>query len=128
LTVKHGVRTLLARGGGSIICTGSPTGLNGGGADFTAYSSTKGGIHSMVRATAKAYAAEGIRVNTVAPGYTETSLVTTIADDPARGRRSWGAPRSVVRELRRTSPGSWSTSPVMRRPSRQGRSSGWMAV
>src|SRR5699024_5739740 len=97
LTVKHGVRTLLARGGGSIICTGSPTGLNGEGADFTAYSSTKGGIHSMVRATAKAYAAEGIRVNTVVPGYTETSLVTTIADDPGAragvvGRTPLGRP------------------------------------
>ncbi|HLS33125.1 MAG TPA: SDR family NAD(P)-dependent oxidoreductase [Brevibacterium sp.] len=97
LTVKHGVRTLLARGGGAIICTGSPTGLNGEGADFTAYSSTKGGIHSMVRATAKAYAAEGIRVNTVVPGYTETSLVTTIADDPGAraaivGRTPLGRP------------------------------------
>src|SRR5699024_3610592 len=74
-----------------------PTGLNGEGADFTAYSSTKGGIHSMVRATAKAYAAEGIRVNTVVPGYTETSLVTTIADDPGAraaivGRTPLGRP------------------------------------
>lgn len=83
LTVKHGVRAMLAAGGGgSIICTGSPTGLNGEGADFAAYSSTKGGIHSLVRATANAYAADGIRVNTVVPGYTETGLVTTIAEDP----------------------------------------------
>ncbi|MFE5774474.1 SDR family NAD(P)-dependent oxidoreductase [Brachybacterium sp. NPDC056505] len=82
LTVKHGVRALLASGGGSIICTGSPTGLNGEGADFAAYSSTKGGIHSLVRATAMAYAGDNIRVNTVVPGYTETSLVTTISEDP----------------------------------------------
>lgn len=81
LTVKHGVRALLTQGGGSIICTGSPTGLNGEGADFAAYSATKGGIHALVRATANAYAADGIRVNTVVPGYTETSLVATIADD-----------------------------------------------
>lgn len=81
LTVKHGVRALLARGGGSLICTGSPTGLNGEGAGFAAYSATKGGIHSLVRSTANAYAADGIRVNTVVPGYTETSLVSTIAED-----------------------------------------------
>jgi NAD(P)-dependent dehydrogenase (short-subunit alcohol dehydrogenase family) len=81
LTVKHGVRALLESGGGSIVCTGSPTGLNGEGADFAAYSSSKGGIHALVRATAKAYAADGIRVNTVVPGYTETSLVTTISGD-----------------------------------------------
>ncbi|UVY84523.1 SDR family oxidoreductase [Brachybacterium sp. NBEC-018] len=82
LTLKHGVRALLEGGGGSIIATGSPTGLNGEGADFAAYSSTKGGIHSLVRATANAYAADGIRVNTVVPGYTETTLVSTIAEDP----------------------------------------------
>lgn len=82
LTVKHAVRSMLRTGGGSIICTGSPTGLNGEGSTFAAYSSTKGGIHALVRATAKAYAADGIRVNTVVPGYTETGLVTTIRDDP----------------------------------------------
>jgi NAD(P)-dependent dehydrogenase (short-subunit alcohol dehydrogenase family) len=82
LTVKHAVRSMLRTGGGSIICTGSPTGLNGEGSTFAAYSSTKGGIHSLVRATAMAYARDGIRVNTVVPGYTETGLVTTIRDDP----------------------------------------------
>lgn len=82
LTVKHAVRSMLASGGGSIIATGSPTGLNGEGRDFTAYSSTKGGIHSLVRATAAAYATRGIRVNTVVPGYTETPLVTAISGDP----------------------------------------------
>ncbi|MFJ4297856.1 SDR family NAD(P)-dependent oxidoreductase [Curtobacterium sp. NPDC089689] len=82
LTVKHAVRSMLANGGGSIIATGSPTGLNGEGSTFAAYSSTKGGVHALVRATAMAYARDGIRVNTVVPGYTETGLVTTIADDP----------------------------------------------
>ena len=84
LTVKHAVRAMLAAGGGgSIIATGSPTGLNGEGAGFAAYSSTKGGIHALVRATAMAYAPDGIRVNTVVPGYTETALVSAISGDPA---------------------------------------------
>ncbi|MGO1770379.1 MAG: SDR family NAD(P)-dependent oxidoreductase, partial [Microbacterium sp.] len=83
LTVKHAVRAMLASGGGSIILTGSPTGVNGEGADFTAYSATKAGIHGLSRTVAAAYAADGIRVNTVVPPYTETSLVTTISDDPA---------------------------------------------
>jgi NAD(P)-dependent dehydrogenase (short-subunit alcohol dehydrogenase family) len=82
LTVKHAVRAMLAGGGGSIIVTGSPTGLTGEGADFAAYSSTKGGVHALVRATAMAYARDGIRANTVVPGYTETSLVSTISGDP----------------------------------------------
>jgi NAD(P)-dependent dehydrogenase (short-subunit alcohol dehydrogenase family) len=83
LTVKHAVRALRrGGGGGSIILTGSPTGLNGEGKDFTAYSSSKAGIHGLARTVAAAYAAEGIRVNTVVPGYTETPLVTDISDAP----------------------------------------------
>ncbi len=80
LTVKHAVRAMLGRGG-AIILTGSPTGLNGEGADFTAYSTSKAGIHGMARTVAASYAADGIRVNTVVPGYTETSLVVTISED-----------------------------------------------
>ena len=83
LTVKHAVRSMLATGGGSIILTGSPTGLTGEGNDFTAYSATKAGIHGLARTVSAAYAADGIRVNTVVPAYTETPLVTTISDDPA---------------------------------------------
>lgn len=83
LTVKHAVRSMLTSGGGSIILTGSPTGLTGEGNDFTAYSTTKAGIHGLARTAAAAYASDGIRVNTVVPAYTETPLVTTISDDPA---------------------------------------------
>lgn len=82
LTVKHTVRAMLASGGGSIILTGSPTGLNGEGQDFTAYSASKAGIHGLTRTVAAAYARDGIRVNTVVPAYTETGLVATISDDP----------------------------------------------
>lgn len=81
LTLKHAVRAMLP-GGGSIIVTGSPTGLTGEGRDFTAYSASKAGIHGLARTVAAAYADRGIRVNTVVPAYTETSLVTAISDDP----------------------------------------------
>lgn len=84
LTVKHGVRALRTQGrGGSVILTGSPTALNGEGADFTAYSSSKAGMHGLARAVAGAYAKDNIRVNTVVPGYTETGLVAAIRDDPS---------------------------------------------
>jgi len=83
LTLKHAIRSMLASGGGSIIATGSPTGLRGEGNDFTAYSTSKAGIHGLVRTAASAYAADGIRINTVVPAYTETTLVSTISDDPS---------------------------------------------
>lgn len=82
LTVKHAVRAMLARGtGGSIIFTGSPTGVRGEGSDFTAYSSSKAGMHGLARTVAAAYARDGIRVNTVIPAYTETPLVSTLTHD-----------------------------------------------
>src|SRR5690606_21384479 len=81
LSVKHGVRAMLGRGG-SIILIGSPTALNGEGQAFTAYSSSKAGMHGLGRAVAGAYASDGIRVNTIVPGYTETPLVSAISSDP----------------------------------------------
>ncbi|WP_394769610.1 SDR family NAD(P)-dependent oxidoreductase [Lacisediminihabitans sp.] len=83
LTVKHAVRAMLHGSGGSIILTGSPTGLTGEGANFTAYSASKAGIHGLARTVAAAYAAHNIRVNTVVPAYTETTLVTSISADPS---------------------------------------------
>jgi len=82
LTVKHAVRSMLPRGGGSIILTGSPTAVNGEGKDFTAYSASKAGMHGLGRTVAAAYADRGIRVNTVQPAYTETPLVAAISEDP----------------------------------------------
>lgn len=81
LTLKHAVRAMEGRGG-SIICTGSPTAVVACGQTFTAYTSSKAGVHGLARVVAADYAASGIRVNTVVPGYTETPLVQTIADDP----------------------------------------------
>ena len=83
LTLKHAVRALAGRGG-SIICTGSPTAVVACGRTFTAYTSSKAGVHGLARVVAADYASEGIRVNTVVPGYTETPLVRTIAEDPAQ--------------------------------------------
>jgi NAD(P)-dependent dehydrogenase (short-subunit alcohol dehydrogenase family) len=82
LTLKHSVRAMERRGG-SIICTGSPTAVVACGQTFTAYTSSKAGVHGLARVVAADYAAAGIRVNIVVPGYTETPLVQTIADDPA---------------------------------------------
>lgn len=81
LTLKHAVRAMEGRGG-SIICTGSPTAVVACGQTFTAYSSSKAGVHGLARVVAADYARAGIRVNVVVPGYTETPLVQTIADDP----------------------------------------------
>lgn len=83
-TVKHAVRAMLSSGG-SIIIMGSPTGITGEGHDFTAYAVSKAGIHGLSRTVAAAYAKQGIRVNTVIPGFTVTPLTEAISrDDYAR--------------------------------------------
>jgi len=80
LTVKHAVRSMVGHGG-SIIVTGSPTGVVGGGRGFTAYSASKAGVHGLTRVVAADYAEAGIRVNAVIPGYIETPLVQAIVED-----------------------------------------------
>lgn len=69
---------------GSIIVTGSATGITGVGAGFAAYSASKAGVHGLARTTAADYAKHGIRVNTVVPGHTLTPLVEALRNDSAR--------------------------------------------
>lgn len=78
LTCKHGIRALLATGGGAVVCTASPTGLYGVAKGFDAYSASKAGVYGLIRVMAADYASEGIRVNGVIPGYTETPMTTWV--------------------------------------------------
>lgn len=61
------------RKGGSIINTGSVTGLEGS-AQLLDYSTTKGAIHAFTKALASNLLDKGIRVNAVAPGPVWTPL------------------------------------------------------
>lgn len=76
---------LLDRGGGSIVAIGSVSGERGGGVMGGAhYSAAKGGVHSLVKAMAREFAAEGIRINAVAPGLIETDLIAGRLDAERR--------------------------------------------
>jgi 3-oxoacyl-[acyl-carrier protein] reductase len=59
-------------GGGAIINTGSVAGRFGGFMGSTVYASAKAAVHSITRNAAREFAADGIRVNTVAPGFIVT--------------------------------------------------------
>jgi NAD(P)-dependent dehydrogenase (short-subunit alcohol dehydrogenase family) len=74
ITCKHGIKALLAAGGGAVVCTASPTGLYGLAPGLDAYSSSKAGVYGLIRVMANDYAREGIRVNGVIPGYTDTPM------------------------------------------------------
>lgn len=53
----------------------------GGGARAVAYAASKGGMTSMTKALAVAWARHGVRVNAIAPGYTRTELTATLYED-----------------------------------------------
>jgi 3-oxoacyl-[acyl-carrier protein] reductase len=80
LTCKHGIRVLLAGGGGAVVCTCSPTGQYGVAPGYDAYSASKAGVYGLVRVMAADYAQENIRVNGVIPGYTNTPMTNWVTD------------------------------------------------
>jgi len=66
---------LLKRGGGGVICnTASVAALTGPGG-MCAYAASKHGVHGLTRVAAMENAAHGVRVNALAPGWTETPMV-----------------------------------------------------
>ncbi len=88
---------------GCIVNTASMLSFFGGGL-VPGYSASKGGVAQLTKSLAIAYAADGIRVNAVAPGWIATPLTQALQDDPARsgpilartplGR--WGTPEDVA--------------------------------
>ena len=80
--------------GASIINTGSVTGLFGS-AELLDYAATKGAIHAFTRSLASNLAAQGIRVNAVAPGPVWTPL--NVADRPAEDVAEFGAKNPMGR-------------------------------
>jgi len=59
--------------GGAIVLLSSTSGISGQPGQAN-YSASKGGINAMTQALAKEGAAAGIRVNAVAPGFTDTDM------------------------------------------------------
>jgi NAD(P)-dependent dehydrogenase (short-subunit alcohol dehydrogenase family) len=79
LVAKHGIRALLRDGGGTVVLVCSPTGLYGCAPGFDAYSTSKAGVYGLVRVLASDYGADGIRVNGVLPGYTQTPMTAWVS-------------------------------------------------
>ncbi|MBU8898887.1 glucose 1-dehydrogenase [Corallococcus sp. M34] len=81
LGCKHGIRAMRRHGeGGSIINISSVGGLVGM-AGVPAYSSAKGGVRLLSKSVALRCAQKGygIRVNSIHPGFVETSMVEALA-------------------------------------------------
>ncbi|WP_018505896.1 SDR family NAD(P)-dependent oxidoreductase [Parafrankia discariae] len=81
LGIRAAVPALRATGGGAIVVTSSGAGLRGDPYTW-AYNTTKAAANNLVRSAALDYAFEGIRINAVAPGLTETPRTAGQRADP----------------------------------------------
>lgn len=68
-----------ANGGAAIVITSSNAGV-AGEADNWAYGAAKHGVVGLVRALAREIAWEGIRINALCPGLTETGMTRDVKD------------------------------------------------
>jgi NAD(P)-dependent dehydrogenase (short-subunit alcohol dehydrogenase family) len=103
--MKHEIPEMLKRGGGTILVTSSSN-EHRTSARRSIYTATKSGLIGLVRSAALDYGEQGIRINAIVPGTTDTALVRRVAGmenlpDAAWeiGAAQWG--RSNVLGLKR---------------------------
>jgi NAD(P)-dependent dehydrogenase (short-subunit alcohol dehydrogenase family) len=83
LCMRHEIPAMLRGGGGAIVNNASIVGLSGS-RNHPAYVASKHGVVGLTRATARDYAARGIRVNAVCPGAIHTPMYVRMeGSDPA---------------------------------------------
>jgi 2-dehydro-3-deoxy-D-gluconate 5-dehydrogenase len=95
-------RGMLARGKGKMIFTASLLTFQGG-ITVPAYAASKAGIGAVVKALSNEWAARGIQVNGLAPGYIATNATTALQEDPVRNKEiltripagRWGSPEDL---------------------------------
>ncbi|WP_439623742.1 SDR family NAD(P)-dependent oxidoreductase [Gemmata sp.] len=93
----------LVAAGGAVVNTASMLAFFGS-AFVPGYSASKGGVAQLTKSLAAAWAADGVRVNAVAPGWIETEMTRPLAEDDARSAAlrartpmgRWGKPSDVA--------------------------------
>lgn len=78
---RAAARTMVERGGGSIVNVASQFGLVGTSAGLSAYSASKGGLVNLTRHLAAEWGRTGVRVNALAPGYFESEMTQDLFAD-----------------------------------------------
>lgn len=75
--MRHQIPAMLASGGGAIVNNSSILGLVGE-ASSSAYVAAKHGVTGLTRSAALAYSAQGIRINSIHPGYIVTPILEVL--------------------------------------------------
>lgn len=89
---KYAIPHMLRQGGGAIVNCSSTQALRGF-MGWAGYAATKGGILSLTRQAAMAYARQGVRINAVAPGTIMTPMnegILAASENPQAMLRQWG--------------------------------------
>ena len=94
---------MLNRGSGKVIFTASMLSFQGG-INVPSYTASKHGLAGLTKALANEWAARGVNVNAIAPGYIATDNTQALRDDPVRSKGileripagRWGSPSDVA--------------------------------
>jgi NAD(P)-dependent dehydrogenase (short-subunit alcohol dehydrogenase family) len=96
--MRYGIPAILASGGGSIVNVSSILGLVGWGT-ASAYVASKHAVAGLTKAAAVEYAHQGIRVNSVHPGFIETPLLTKAGIVPGTDGYNFIASKHAMNRL-----------------------------
>jgi 2-dehydro-3-deoxy-D-gluconate 5-dehydrogenase len=96
-------RHMLTQGSGKIINIASLLSFQGG-IRVPSYAAAKGGVAQLTKAMANEWAAMGVQVNAIAPGYMATDNTEALREDPTRSRQileripagRWGTPQDLA--------------------------------
>lgn len=94
--MRSQIPAILAAGGGSIVNIASVMGQVGS-ARSPAYTAAKHAVVGMTRSAALAYAARGVRINAIGPGYIRTPLLRVL-DETALARATNATPAGRLGE------------------------------
>ena len=96
-------KAALGHGGGKIVNIASLLSFQGG-IRVPSYTASKHGVAGLTKILANEWAARGINVNAIAPGYIETANTAALRADPARNQAileripagRWGRPEDIA--------------------------------
>lgn len=95
-------KQMVERRHGKVIFTASMLSFQGG-INVASYTASKHGVAGLTKALANEWAASGVNVNAIAPGYIATDNTQALRDDPARSKAileripasRWGAASDI---------------------------------
>ena len=96
-------RQMIEQGNGKILNIASLLSFQGG-ITVPAYAASKGGVAQLTKALANEWAAKGVNVNAIAPGYMRTDNTAALQKDETRNRQileripaaRWGEPADLA--------------------------------